>query len=247
VSVEQVTFGYEPGHPVLHDVSFEVAPGQRVALIGPSGHGKSTILLLLQPLYDPGRGRVVVDGHDLRDYTLSSLRRQIAVVLQDTLLFAATVRDNIACGLELSDEEIEGAARLAQAHAFIRSLPRGYDTVVGERGLTLSNGQRQRIAIARAAVRRAALLILDEPTSGLDEENARAVMSALEDLSRGRTTFVVTHDLEICPRADLVLFLEHGRIVERGTHQKLLSERGRYASAWARRAAALHAPKLANL
>src|SRR5262249_41935452 len=165
VRFEGVGFAYEPGKPMLQEVEFEVGPGQRVALVGPSGIGKSTVVSLILRLYDPCEGRVVLDGRDVRDYTLASLRAQISVVLQDSILFAASVWDNIAYGAPgATREEIEAAARLANAHDFIQALPKGYDTILGERGVTLSHGQRQRIAIARAAVRKAPLLILDEPT-----------------------------------------------------------------------------------
>jgi ATP-binding cassette subfamily B protein len=210
---EGVTFAYEGDAPVLRDVDFEVAPGQRVAVVGPSGSGKSTLASLVLRLYDPSAGRVLVDGRDVREYTLASLRAQVAVLLQDALLFAASVRDNIAYGApEATDAEVQAAARLANAHDFIDLLPEGYDTVLGERGVTLSAGQRQRIAIARAALSRAPLVILDEPTTGLDELNERAVVQALERLTAGRTTLLVTHDLEVAGTADVVLRLDAGRV-----------------------------------
>jgi ATP-binding cassette, subfamily B, bacterial len=231
VHFEGVSFSYEAGRPVLDRIDFAVEPGRHVALVGPSGIGKSTIVSLMLRLYDPMQGRVLIDGHDIREYTLASLRSQISVVLQDTLLFAASIRDNIAYGaLNASSEEIEAAARLANAHEFIQNLPAGYDTTLGERGVTLSVGQRQRIAIARAAVSRAPILILDEPATGLDEENQRAVLEALERLAQGRTTFFITHDLQHAARADLILYLEHGRVFERGTQEELLHSNGRYAS-----------------
>jgi ATP-binding cassette subfamily B protein len=231
VRFEGVGFAYEAGHPVLAGVDFEVEAGRRVALVGPSGIGKSTLVRLILRLYDPCVGRVLIDGHDVREYTLASLRSRAAVVLQDSVLFAASARDNIAYGAPgASSEEVEAAARLANAHDFIRALPRGYDTDLGERGVTLSHGQRQRIAIARAAVRRAPLLILDEPTTGLDEENQRAVVEALERLAAGRTTFLVTHDLSLAARADEIFYLEGGRILERGSHADLMRAGGRYAA-----------------
>jgi ATP-binding cassette subfamily B protein len=233
VCFDGVSFAYETGRPVLDGIDFAVNPGEHVALVGPSGIGKSTIVSLMLRLYDPMHGRVLIDGRDLREYTLASLRSQISVVLQDTLLFAASVRDNIAYGAQLggnaTNEEIEAAARLANAHDFIQALPAGYQTILGERGVTLSAGQRQRIAIARAAVRRSPILILDEPATGLDEENQRAVLEALERLAEGRTTFSVTHDLQHAARADLILYLEHGRVFERGTQHELLQTNGRYA------------------
>ena len=213
VRFERVSFAYEGGRPVLHDLTFEVAPGQRVAVVGPSGSGKSTLAGLILRLHDPAAGRVLVDGRDVRAYTLASLRGQVTVLLQDALLFASSVRDNIAYGAtDAGEADVKAAARLANAHDFIETLPEGYDTVLGERGVTLSAGQRQRIAIARAALSRAPLVILDEPTTGLDVQNERAVVQALERLTAGRTTFVITHDLELAAAADVVLRLDGGRV-----------------------------------
>ncbi|PHJ56628.1 protein tyrosine phosphatase [Nostoc linckia z18] len=231
VRFENVSFAYEPTNRILHNITFEVQPGQRIALVGPSGGGKSTLVSLLLRLYDPIEGQILVDGGDLRQYKLQSIRRQISVVLQDTILFAASVRDNIAYGcLGASDEAIEKAARLANAHDFIMALPEGYETVLGERGATLSGGQRQRISIARAAIRQAAIVILDEPTTGLDNENERAVNEALERLTHKRTTFVVSHNLKAIEQADLIFYIENGRILEQGTHKQLLRFNGRYAA-----------------
>ncbi len=218
---EGVTFGYEPGRPVLSGLTLSVPAGERLAIMGPSGAGKTTLGGLLLRLFDPEHGRVLIDGRDIRDYTLDSLRNQIAVVPQEAILFAATVRENIALGAPgATREEIERAARLAHAHEFIVALPAGYDTVIGERGATLSNGQRQRIAIARAAVRRKPILILDEPTAGLDRENARAVSEALLRLSAGSTTLVITHDPALAALADRVVCLEGGRLRPEGTHAR---------------------------
>ena len=233
---DHVSFAYEPGRPVLEEIDCEILAGQHVALVGPSGSGKSTLVSLILRLYDATAGRVLIDGRDIREYTLASLRPQISVVLQDSLLFATTIRDNIAYGASAASppappaEAVEAAARLANAHAFIAALPQGYDTVVGERGVTLSHGQRQRIAIARAAIRRAPIVVLDEPTAGLDKENAWAVIEALERLVAGCTTFLITHDPRLAARADLILYLDAGTVRERGTHGALLQANGRYAA-----------------
>jgi ATP-binding cassette subfamily B protein len=236
VRFEGVSFAYEPDQPVLDHIDFSVKPGQHVALVGPSGIGKSTLVSLLLRLYDPQEGRVLFDGHDLREYTLATLRPQISVVLQDTLLFAASIRENIAYGATgATPAEIEAAARLANAHEFIMALPEGYDAVLGERGVTLSGGQRQRIALARAAIRKAPLLVLDEPATGLDAENACAVLEALTRLANERTTFFITHDLQVVAGADLIMYVDKGRVQERGTHAELMELNGRYAALYRRR------------
>jgi ATP-binding cassette, subfamily B, bacterial len=232
VSFENVSFDYADdteADGVLRDVSFTANPGQRVALVGASGAGKSTLISLILRLYEPREGAVFVDGIDIRDYKRRSLRRQIGIVLQDSVLFGATVRENIAYGrLDATQEEIEAAAKAANAHEFITRLDSGYDTVIGERGDTLSGGQRQRIAIARAVIRNAPVLILDEPMTGLDAESEARVQKALDRLMAGRTSFLITHDLHAVSGADLVLLLEDGRIVEQGSHAELISRSLRY-------------------
>lgn len=238
VSFQNVCFGYEPDKLILKNLNFDVQPGERVALVGPSGGGKSTLVSLLLRLYDPVDGQILIDNSDLRDYKLSSLRRQMSIVLQDSILFGVSIRDNIAYGaLGATQAKIEAAARLANAHDFISTLPNGYDTLLGERGATLSGGQRQRIAIARAAVRRAPIVILDEPTVGLDNENEQAVTEALRRLTRDCTTFLITHDLRAAIDADLILYIEKGRILERGTHEDLLHLGQRYATLYQMQAA----------
>jgi ABC-type multidrug transport system fused ATPase/permease subunit len=227
VEFRGVTFGYDPARPVLNDVSFVVEPGQLVGLVGPSGSGKSTLASLIPRFYDPDSGTVAIDGHDIREFTIRSLRRQIGFVLQETELFYAPVWQNIAYGQpDATRQQIIDAARLAQAHEFIGALPNGYDTMVGRGGLTLSGGQRQRLGIARAMVRDARILILDEPSSGLDVESERLVFEGLERLLAGRTTFVISHRLSTIEKADIIFVLEQGRIVERGTHPQLLGLNG---------------------
>lgn len=230
VTFENISFAYESGHKLLDRVNLTIKSGQLVAISGISGSGKSTLMSLLLRLYDPTSGRILIDGKDIRDYTIASLRAQMSVVLQESLLFAATIKENIAYGIEnVTDEEIIAAARLANIDSFINSLPQGYNTILRERGANLSGGQRQRIAIARAAIRRTPILILDEPTTGLDRENEQAVIEALQRLARHRTTFLITHDLAFAAQADVIVYLEKGKIIEQGNPQDLMNRNGRYA------------------
>ena len=228
---EDVDFQYATGGPLIHTVSLRVAPGQRVAVVGPTGAGKSTLLSLLPRFYDPTRGRVLVDGHDVREYRLASLRRQIAMVLQPPLLFPVSLRENIAFGRpDAKMDEIIAAAKAARIHEMIEQLPRGYDTSVAEQGVSLSEGEKQRLTIARAILRDSPILILDEPTSALDPETEALVMVALERLQAGRTTFIIAHRLSTVRTADLIVVIKEGRIVEQGTLPELLERKGAFAA-----------------
>jgi len=224
-----VTFAYPEGPPVLHDLSFEIRRGEVVALVGSSGSGKSTAMDLLPRFYDPGAGRITIDGMDVRDLTLASLRAQLGIVTQETILFHDTVRNNIAYGLaDAGDDAIRAAATAAHAHPFITGLSQGYDTVIGERGVKLSGGERQRLAIARALLKNPPLLLLDEATSALDLESERLVQEALERLMRDRTVLVIAHRLSTVQHADRIVVLEKGRVVATGTHDQLLDQQGLY-------------------
>ena len=230
VEFEHVYFGYDKGYRTLADINLHVEPGQLAALVGPTGAGKTTIASLIGRFYDPQKGVVRIDGQDVREYKIKSLRRQISFVLQETLLFRAPVWQNIAYGRpEASREEILRAAELANADEFIRKMPQQYDTMVGEKGVTLSGGQRQRIAIARAIIRNAPILVLDEPTSGLDAASEELVFEALTRLMTGRTTIVIAHRLATVRRADVIFVIENGTIAERGTHDALLAHGGLYS------------------
>jgi subfamily B ATP-binding cassette protein MsbA len=230
VRLDAVTFGYEPGRPVLHSVSIEAEPGETVALAGATGAGKSTLVSLIPRFYDPWEGIVLVDGVDVRDYTLPSLRRQVALVLQDSILFHGTIYENIAYGApEATEDAVLAAADAAFVDEFVRDFPDGYATHVSERGTTLSGGQRQRLAIARALVRDAPIVILDEPTSGLDALSERYVLKGLERLVEGRTVFVVAHRLSTLRHADRIYVLDSGRIEESGTHDELSGRAGLYS------------------
>ena len=238
VSVRNVSFAYDPKKTILDGVSFEAKAGQRIALVGPSGSGKSTLVSLLLRLYDPLAGQVCIDGYDIRDYKLDSLRGQISIVLQDSVLFGATIRDNIAYGaIDATDKDIIRAAKLANAHDFIMDLPQGYDTLMSERGSTLSGGQRQRIAIARAAVRKAPIVILDEPTVGLDNKSEHAVNAALARLTQNSTTFLITHDLRASKDFDQILYIANGQLLEQGTHSELMRLGQHYAALYQMQAA----------
>jgi ATP-binding cassette subfamily B protein/subfamily B ATP-binding cassette protein MsbA len=229
IEFDRVSFDYGDGRAVLRDVSFTVPAGQRLALVGPSGAGKSTIASLILRLYEPQSGTIRIDGVDIRHYKIRSLRRHIGLVLQQPVLFGATVRENIAYGRpDASDVQIEAAAWAANADDFIRDLEHGYDTVIAERGATLSGGQRQRLAIARALVRNAPILILDEPMTGLDVESEEKVREALDRLMQGKTCISITHDLASIEDADLVLLLEEGRVAAAGTHRELMASSNRY-------------------
>jgi len=238
VQFREVRFGYDAARPILHGLDFEVAPGQTVALVGPSGSGKSTIGRLLFRFYDVEGGSILIDGQDLRDVTQSSVHNSIGVVPQDTVLFNDTIRYNIAYGRpDASFSEVEDAARAAKIHEFITALPEGYDTAVGERGLKLSGGEKQRVGIARTLLKNPAILLLDEATSALDTETEQGILGELRAMGEGRTVLTIAHRLSTVVHADQIIVLEKGQIVERGTHEELLARRGRYAGLWARQAA----------
>ena len=230
VAFDNVWFAYEADHTVLRGITFAIKPGQKLGIVGATGGGKSTIMNLVPRFYDPTSGRVLIDEHDVREYDLDFLRKNIGVVLQDTALFGGSIRDNIAYGRpEATNAEIVEAATIANAHDFISATPHGYDTLVGERGLSLSGGERQRIGIARAVVRNAPILLLDEPTAALDSESEHAVMNALERLMSGRTVITIAHRLSTIRDADMIIVISDGVVSEQGTHEQLLALGHRYA------------------
>lgn len=229
VRVEGVNFSYDARHPVLSNLSFEAKPGELVALVGPTGAGKTTVINLLHRFYDPTEGRIMIDGKDLRHVTVESWYRQIALVPQETILFGGTILDNIRYGnMTANEAAVLEASKAAHAHDFITSLPDGYQTLVGEKGVNLSGGQRQRIAIARAILKNPRILLLDEATSSLDTESERLVQEALQRLMEDRTTFVVAHRLTTIQRADRILVFDKGKLVEEGNHAQLMVRNGLY-------------------
>jgi ATP-binding cassette subfamily B protein len=229
VSFDNVSFRYNSVAPVLNNISFSVQPGQLVALLGGSGSGKSTIASLIPRFYDVTSGRITIDGVDIRDVILASLRKNVGIVQQDIFLFSATIRDNIAYGAVDADvEQIVAVAKTAQLHDFVQSLPEGYDTWVGERGITLSGGEKQRLSIARTLLMNPGILILDDSTSSVDAETEYSIRQALDRLIKGRTTFIITHRLSIIQNADLILLLKEGQIVEQGKHSVLMAGNSLY-------------------
>jgi subfamily B ATP-binding cassette protein MsbA len=229
LAFEHVSFAYDARQPVLTDISFDAKAGELVAIVGPTGAGKTTVMNLLHRFYDPTEGRITIDGTDLRQVTLESWYRQIALVPQETVLFGGTILDNIRYGnREATEDAVKEASRAAHAHEFIMDFPERYQTPVGEKGVNLSGGQRQRIAIARAVLKNPRILLLDEATSSLDTESERLVQEALERLMKGRTTFVVAHRLTTIQGADRILVLDKGRVIETGTHASLMTQQGLY-------------------
>jgi ATP-binding cassette subfamily B protein/subfamily B ATP-binding cassette protein MsbA len=234
ISLEGVSFGYEPGRAVLHDINLDVEPGETIALVGPTGAGKSTLVSLIPRFFDPSQGRVMLDGRDLRDLQLTSLRKQISMVLQDPFLLPLTVAENIAYGRpDASREEVVAAAVAANADEFIQELSDGYDTPLAERGSTLSGGQKQRLSIARTFLKDAPILILDEPTSALDIQTEALLLEALKRLTRGRTTFMIAHRMSTIRDADSIVMIDNGRVVETGTHSELITANRLYAQFYA--------------
>ncbi len=231
VTFENVSFAYDGVNKVLHDINFTVKPGETIAILGGTGSGKSSLINLIPRFYDVTEGRVLVDGHDIRDVTLDSLRRNIGVVTQETFLFSASLRDNIAYGKpEATEEEIRRAAAAAHIDDFIDSLPNGYDTVIGERGVGLSGGQKQRVAIARALLMDAKILLLDESTSSVDVETEMQIQKAFAELLKNRTSFIIAQRLSTVRNADRIIVLDKGRIAEEGTHKTLLEKGGIYTA-----------------
>ncbi len=225
-----MTFGYEHGRPILNEISMEAHPGEVLAIVGPTGAGKTTLVNLLLRFFDPWSGRITVDGHDLRQLRVKSLRQQVAMVLQEPFIFPLSVVENLAYGKpEATREEMEAAAAPANADEFIRRLPQGYDTILRQRRATLSGGEKQRLAIARAFLKNAPVLILDEPTSALDAQTERLLLKALERLMVGRTTIIIAHRLSTIQRADRILVIADGHLSEAGTHEELLARKGLYA------------------
>jgi ATP-binding cassette subfamily B protein len=234
VRFEHVTFGYEPARVILHDVSFEIPSGKTVAVVGPSGSGKSTLARLLYRFYDVQQGRITIGGHDIREVAQASVRQAIGIVPQDTVLFNDTVEYNIAYGRPgATRAQVEDAARAARIHDFIQSTPRGYQTMVGERGLKLSGGEKQRVAIARTLLKDPPVLIFDEATSALDSANERAIQAELKSAAQNKTTLLIAHRLSTVVDSHEILVMDAGRVIERGTHQQLLGRGGRYAQMWA--------------